>query len=64
MINENPNKMIIQRDGGHGHGFRKEELSIAFYTRVDEFLKKYVPDKSKVTVGPTKVIDLPAKPGT
>jgi dienelactone hydrolase len=53
-------EMIIERD--EGHGFRKEELSIAFYTKVDEFLKKNVPlAGTNVKIGPTKVIDLPAK---
>jgi dipeptidyl aminopeptidase/acylaminoacyl peptidase len=52
-------EMIIEEK--EGHGFRKEELSIAFYTRVDEFLKKYV-QKANVRIGPTEVVDLPAKP--
>ncbi len=30
-------------ESGEGHGFRKEEKSIAFYTRVDAFLKRHVP---------------------
>jgi hypothetical protein len=51
--------MIVETK--EGHGFRKEELSIAFYTRVDAFLKQYV-QTAHVRVGPTKVIDLPAKP--
>ena len=53
-------EMLIEEK--EGHGFRKEELSIAFYSRVDAFLKKYVPSPGgSVKVGPTKVIDLPAK---
>lgn len=49
-------EMIIEEK--EGHGFRKEELSIAFYTRVDAFLKKYVPaSDSTVKVGPTTVIE-------
>ena len=53
-------EMIVERD--EGHGFRKEELSIAFFTKVDEFLKKYVSaSNGAVKVGPSKVIDLPAK---
>jgi len=48
-------------ESGEGHGFRKEENAIAFYTRVDEFLKKHVLAKGDVQVGPTKVIELPAK---
>lgn len=55
-----PYEMHIERD--EGHGFRKEELSIAFYTKVDEFLKKNVPlSDVAVKVGPSRVIDLPAK---
>lgn len=53
-------EMIVEEK--EGHGFRKEELSIAFYTRVDAFLKKYV-QKADVKIGPTKVIELPAKSG-
>ncbi len=44
-----------------GHSFRKEEISIAHYTRVDAFLKRHV-TKATVKVGPTEVVDLPAKP--
>lgn len=53
-------EMIIESE--EGHGFRKEELSIAFYTRVDAFLKKYV-QKANVIIGPTKVIE-PSAPVT
>ncbi len=53
-------EMIIEKD--EGHGFRTEETSIAFFTRVDAFLKKNVPPPGgRVDVGPTRVIDLPAK---
>jgi dipeptidyl aminopeptidase/acylaminoacyl peptidase len=52
-------EMIVEEK--EGHGFRKEELSIAFYTRVDAFLKKYV-TKVGVKIGPTEVIESPAKP--
>jgi dipeptidyl aminopeptidase/acylaminoacyl peptidase len=53
-------EMLIERD--EGHGFRKEELSIAFYTKVDEFLKAHVPASgANVKIGPTKTIALPAK---
>ncbi|MBS0661996.1 MAG: S9 family peptidase [Verrucomicrobia bacterium] len=53
-------KMIIETD--EGHGFRKEERSIAFYTEVDEFLDRHVPrDHARVVVKPAQVIDLPAK---
>jgi dipeptidyl aminopeptidase/acylaminoacyl peptidase len=49
-------------ESGEGHGFRKEENAIAFYTRVDEFLKKHVLAKVNVDIGPTKVLEFPAKP--
>ncbi len=52
-------EMIIEDK--EGHGFRKEELSIAFHTRIDAFLKRHV-TKATVKVGPTEVVDLPAKP--
>jgi len=48
-------------ESGEGHGFRKEENAIAFYTRVDEFLKKHVLAKVDVQIGPSKVIEMPAK---
>ena len=55
-----PYEMLIERD--EGHGFRKEELSISFYTKVDEFLKKHVPlPGANVKIGPTKTIEMPAK---
>ena len=54
-------EMIIETD--EGHGFRKQEKSIAFFTRVDDFLKKYVPPPgTKVEIGPAKVISMPADP--
>ena len=53
-------EMIIEEK--EGHGFRKEELRIAHYTRVDAFLKKYVTTpRGSVNVGEAKVIALPAK---
>lgn len=53
-------EFIIESD--EGHGFRKEEKSIAFFTRVDVFLKKYVlsPDGS-VKVGADRVIKMPVE---
>lgn len=52
-------EMIIEAE--EGHGFRFEERSIAFFTRVDEFLKKYVPPPGgRVKVGPTKVLEMTA----
>lgn len=54
-------EMIIEDD--EGHGFRLEEKRIAFFTRVDAFLKKYVPPPGgKVNIGPTRVVAEPAKP--
>lgn len=54
-------EMIIE--GDEGHGFRLEEKRIAFFSRVDAFLKKYVPAPGgRVDIGPAKVIDSPAKP--
>lgn len=47
-----------------GHGFRKEEKRIAFYTQVDDFLKKYVGvggRNAEVSVGPVEVLQQPAK---
>lgn len=56
-----PYEMIIEAD--EGHGFRMEERRIAFFTRVDNFLKKYVlPPGGRVDVGPAKVIEMPATP--
>jgi dipeptidyl aminopeptidase/acylaminoacyl peptidase len=36
-----PYELIIEKD--EGHGFRMEEKRIAFYKRIDAFLKQYVP---------------------
>ncbi len=53
-------EMIIEAD--EGHGFRKEESRIAFFDTVDVFLKKHVLSRTgTVKVGPTQVIDSPAK---
>jgi dipeptidyl aminopeptidase/acylaminoacyl peptidase len=51
-------EMIIEEE--EGHGFRLEERSIAFYTRVDAFLKAQV-QTANVRVGPTRVIEMPAR---
>ena len=52
-------EMIVEEK--EGHGFRKEELSIAFYSRVDAFLRKYVTSpRGSVQVGEAKVIGSPA----
>lgn len=46
---------------GEGHGFRKEEKSIAFYSRVDAFLKKHLLGTvPRVQVGEATVIESPA----
>ncbi len=56
-----PYELIIE--GDEGHGFRKEEKRIAFFQRVDAFLKKHVPgpQSTEIILGPTKVIEMPAK---
>jgi dipeptidyl aminopeptidase/acylaminoacyl peptidase len=51
---------VFVLEDDEGHGFRLEEKSIAFFTRVDAFLKKHL-QNADVKVGPTKVIDMPAK---
>ena len=53
-----PFDMIIEAD--EGHGFRLEERSIAFYAKIDEFLRKHV-QKADVKLGPARVIDMPAR---
>jgi dipeptidyl aminopeptidase/acylaminoacyl peptidase len=51
-------EMVVEEK--EGHGFRKEELSIAFYTRVDAFLKKYVlTPRGSVNIGEARVIGRP-----
>lgn len=53
-------EMIIEAD--EGHGFRMEEKSIAFYTRVDEFLKKHVPPpRVRSEIGTPKTKEMPAQ---
>ncbi|MBL9200024.1 MAG: S9 family peptidase, partial [Opitutaceae bacterium] len=48
-------EMIIEK--AEGHGFRMEERSIAFFTRVDAFLKQHVPPPGgRVEIGPAKVL--------
>lgn len=48
-------EMILEND--EGHGFRKEEISISFFTKVDAFLKKYVPPPGgAVKIGPARVL--------
>jgi dipeptidyl aminopeptidase/acylaminoacyl peptidase len=49
-------EMIIEAD--EGHGFRKEESRIAFFEKVDVFLKKNVLARlGTVQVGPIQVLD-------
>ncbi len=55
-----PYEMIIEED--EGHGFRMEEKSIAFFSRVDAFLRANVL-KPGVRIGPSQMIDLPANTG-
>lgn len=53
-------ELIIEAD--EGHGFRKEEKRIAYFTLVDAFLKKNVPRAGTVKIGPTQVVTDPVKP--
>ena len=58
-----PYELIIEKD--EGHGFRMEEKRIAFYAKVDEFLKKHVPGPdtpAKDGLAPPEIISMPAKP--
>lgn len=57
-----PYELIIEAD--EGHGFRMEPRRIAFFTKVDAFLKANVLAPGKVKIGPSEVIDMPAKPRT
>ncbi len=55
-------EMIIE--DAEGHGFRMEERRIAFYRAVDRFLAQQVgPAAGRVEVGPTRVLEMPAKSG-
>jgi dipeptidyl aminopeptidase/acylaminoacyl peptidase len=54
-------EMVIEED--EGHGFRIEEKRIAFFTKVDAFLQKYVPPAGgNVKIGPAKVVEMPSAP--
>jgi len=56
-----PHELIIEDD--EGHGFRQEEKRIAFYARVDAFLKEHVlggGKKAEVIIKPSEVIQMPA----
>ena len=49
------------REGDEGHGFHREGARINFYRRVEDFLNRYLASPGRVKIGPTKVIDMPAK---
>jgi len=58
--NGRPYELIIE--AGEGHGFRKEEKKIAFYARVDSFLKKHVlAPQGEAKPGELRVVEMPAK---
>ena len=44
-----------------GHGFREEKASLGFYGTLEKFLAEHLGPAGNVTVGETRVIDLPAK---
>lgn len=58
-----PFEFIIEKE--EGHGFRNESKRIAFYKRVDAFLKQHVPvisdEQSKGIPSELRVIEMPAK---
>ena len=55
-----PFEFVIEDD--EGHGFRTEEKRIAFYERIDRFLRTAVPGMSATTrLGPLEVLSMPAK---
>jgi dipeptidyl aminopeptidase/acylaminoacyl peptidase len=47
-------------EGKQGHGFRNEDESVSFAAALETFLAAHLKNPS-VTIGPTKVIDQPAK---
>ena len=49
------------REDKEGHGFGHESARISFYRKVEEFFARNLAHAGQVDVGPTKVIDLPAK---
>jgi dipeptidyl aminopeptidase/acylaminoacyl peptidase len=49
------------REGEEGHGFAHESARISFYRRVEDFLARNLAAPGQVKVGPTQVIDMPAK---
>ena len=49
-------------EGRQGHGFRDEKESASFYVALEAFLARNLRDrKAEVKIGPTRVIDMPAK---
>lgn len=55
-----PHELIIEDD--EGHGFRQETKRIAFYRKVDDFLKAHVlSGEPRVELGPLQVKQMPAK---
>lgn len=55
-----PHELIIEDD--EGHGFRQETKRIAFYRKVDAFLKTHaLSGHPSVELGPLKVKEMPAK---
>lgn len=55
-----PYETVNERN--QGHGFRNEKASVGFYGRLEQFLANNLAPEGKVKIGPTKTIDLPAKP--
>lgn len=58
-----PHELIIEDD--EGHGFRQEEKRIAFYQRIDAFLKQHViksgGDSPEVIIKPAEVLEMPVR---
>lgn len=54
-------------EDAEGHGFEKEETASKYYSTVEDFLARYMPSdalKARVEIGPTKVLEMPAKTRT
>ncbi len=49
------------REGNEGHGFGNESARVGVYRHIEEFLARYLGGSPQVNVGPTKVIEMPAK---
>lgn len=57
-------ELIIEDD--EGHGFRQEENRIAWYKRIDAFLKEHVLNpgpRPDVIIKPTEVLEMPVRTG-